>query len=204
MKYMQAMNLTLNSAETKTSFSSKGVFPHKWAFTLLIPLRNLILSPKKLINRMALSPDMNVLEVGPGPGYFSLPVAKQLTNGKLVIADIQPEMIEMARMRLESKGLTNVKYYICNGESFDFPNNSFDRIFLVTVLGEVEKRDTYLAEFKRMLKPNGILSISEQAGDPDKLSFIEVREMAERVGFRFHNIFGSVRNYTINFSKKLN
>jgi ubiquinone/menaquinone biosynthesis C-methylase UbiE len=201
---MQAMNLTLNSTETKTSFSSKGVFPHKWAFTLLIPLRNLILSPKKLINRMALLPDMHVLEVGPGPGYFSLPVAKKLTNGKLVLADIQPEMIEMARMRLESKGLTNLEYYICSGESFDFPDNSFDRIFLVTVLGEVEKRDTYLEEFKRMLKPNGILSISEQAGDPDKLTFIEVREMAERIGFKFLNIFGSVRNYTINFSKRLN
>lgn len=190
--------------ELSKSFSSKGVFPYRWAFTLLIPLRNLILSPKKLINRMALSPDMHVLEVGPGPGYFSLPVAKQLTNGKLVIADIQPEMIEMARMRLERKSINNVDYCICNGESFDYPDNSFDRIFLVTVLGEVEKRDTYLSEFKRLLKPNGILSISEQAGDPDKLSFIEVRELAERHGFKFHNIFGSVRNYTINFSKREN
>jgi ubiquinone/menaquinone biosynthesis C-methylase UbiE len=198
------MNLTISSTETKMSFSSKGVFPHKWAFTLLIPLRNLILSPKKLINRMALENSMQVLEVGPGPGYFSLPVAKKLTNGRLVLADIQPEMIEMARMRLESKGLTNVDYYICNGESFDFPDNSFDRIFLVTVLGEVENKDLYLAEFKRMLKPNGILSISEQAGDPDKLSFIEIRELAEKHGFKFHNIFGSVRNYTINFSKRVN
>jgi ubiquinone/menaquinone biosynthesis C-methylase UbiE len=153
---------------------------------------------------MALENSMQVLEVGPGPGYFSLPVAKKLTNGRLVLADIQPEMIEMARMRLESKGLTNVDYYICNGESFDFPDNSFDRIFLVTVLGEVENKDLYLAEFKRMLKPNGILSISEQAGDPDKLSFIEIRELAEKHGFKFHNIFGSVRNYTINFSKRVN
>lgn len=198
------MYATTYSQEITKSFSSKGVFPHKWAFTLLIPLRNIFLSPIKLMSRMALSPDMHVLEVGSGPGYFSLPVAKKLTNGRLVLADIQPEMIEMARMRLESKGLTNVDYYICNGESFDFPDNSFDRIFLVTVLGEIENRDIYLTEFKRMLKPNGILSISEQAGDPDKLSFIEVREMAEKQGFIFQNIFGSVRNYTINFSKRVN
>lgn len=187
--------------ELSKSFSSKGVFPHKWAFTLLIPLRNLILSPKKLINRMALENSMQVLEVGPGPGYFSVPIAKYLTNGNIVLADIQPEMLGIAKKRMDNNGCTNAEYYTCSGNKFDFASESFDRIFLVTVLGEVENKDLYLAEFKRMLKPNGILSISEQAGDPDKLSFIEVREMAESHGFKFHGIFGSVRNYTINVSK---
>ena len=64
--------------ENKKSFSSKGIFPHQWAFTLLIPLRNLVLSPKKLIKRIKITPLMSVLEVGPGPGYFSVPVAKYL------------------------------------------------------------------------------------------------------------------------------
>lgn len=196
------MNLTLDSTETKMSFSSKGVFPHKWAFTLLIPLRSLILSPKKLINRMALENSMQVLEVGPGPGYFSVPIAKYLTNGKIVLADIQPEMLEIAKKRMHKNGCTNAEYYSCSGNKFDCASESFDRIFLVTVLGEVENRDLYLAEFNRMLKPNGILSISEQTADPDELSFIEIREMAERHGFKFHNIFGSIRNYTINFVKK--
>lgn len=153
---------------------------------------------------MALSPDMHVLEVGSGPGYFSVPIAKYLTNGNIVLADIQPQMLEIAKKRMDKNGCTNAEYYTCSGNKFDCASESFDRIFLVTVLGEVENKDLYLAEFKRMLKPNGILSISEQAGDPDKLSFIEVREMAEKQGFIFQNIFGSVRNYTINFSKRVN
>ncbi len=190
------------SLEVKKSFSSKGVFPYKWAFTLLIPLRNFILSPSKLIKRMAITPSMCVLEVGPGPGFFSVPVAKHLTHGKLVLTDIQPEMLEIARKRLEKRGCKNVDYHTCNGESFDFLDGTFDRIFLVTVLGEVENREKYLDEFFRMLKTNGMLSVSEQAGDPDKLTFLEIREMAEKCGFKYQKIYGSVRNFTINLIKE--
>lgn len=187
--------------KTKTSFSSKGVFPYRWAFTLLIPLRNLFLSPKKLIQQMALNPEMTVLEVGPGPGYFSLPVARFLENGKLVLADIQPEMLKKAQRRLNKKAIKNTEFLICDGEKFDLPDNHFDRIFMVTVLGEVENRNQYLAEFYRMLKPGGMLSVSEQAGDPDKMKIAEIRELAEKHSFAFLQLFENEKNFTINFKK---
>jgi ubiquinone/menaquinone biosynthesis C-methylase UbiE len=196
------MNQTAKSNELTKSFSSKGIFPHQWAFTLLIPLRNIILSPTKLIKRMGLTPEMQVLEVGSGPGYFSLPIAKFLSKGNLTVADIQPEMLEMAKKRLTKGGCSNVSFYNCNGTNFDLPSESFDRIFLVTVLGEIENQENYIAEFYRLLKPNGILTISEQAGDPDKLSFIETQTLVEKFGFTYFQIFGTVRNYTINFTKR--
>ena len=188
-------------AHNNKSFSTKGIFPHQWAFTLLIPLRNLILSPKNLIIRMKLKQGMNVLEVGPGPGYFSVPVAKYLSSGELVLADIQPEMLEKARKRIEKRNLQNVKYYLCNGHKFGLPDNYFDRIFLVTVLGEVENREQYLSEFYRMMKPGGVLSVSEQAGDPDKLTVEETKHLAEKSQFVFDELYGNEKNYTINFIK---
>jgi len=191
----------MKTTENKKSFSSKGIFPHQWAFTLLIPLRNLVLSPKELIRRMNLEPEMKVLEVGPGPGYFSVPVAKFLKNGKLVLADIQPEMLEKAQKRIAKRKLGNVEYYLCNGQNFGLPDNHFDRIFVVTVLGEVENTAIYLTEFYRMLKPGGVLSVSEQAGDPDKLTIEETKEIAQKFGFTFVELFGNTRNYTINFKK---
>jgi hypothetical protein len=45
-------------------FSGKGIFPHQMAWTLLLPLRNLYLSPKKLIERLAVRPDSVLLEIG--------------------------------------------------------------------------------------------------------------------------------------------
>ena len=57
-------------------FAKKGVFPYQFALTLLIPIRNIFLSPQKLIERLELKEGDNVLEVGAGPGYFSLKVEK--------------------------------------------------------------------------------------------------------------------------------
>ncbi|MBN1634376.1 MAG: methyltransferase domain-containing protein [Ignavibacteria bacterium] len=190
-----------NKSDTIKRLTSKGIFPYQYAFTLLIPLRNIFLSPKKLIKRLELKEDLNVLEVGPGPGYFSLKVAKFLTSGKLVLADIQQEMLDYARKRINKKGLTNLEYYLCDGYTFNFPDNTFDRIFMVTVIGEVENKNEYLEEFFRIMKKGGILSISEQAGDPDKMSINEIREPVENIGFEFHRRYGNKRNFTINFKK---
>ena len=184
------------------SFSKKGIFPYRYAFTLLIPLRNIFLSPRQLIKWLELKDNMNVMELGPGPGYFSLKVAQMLTNGKLVLADIQKEMLDYARKRAEKKGLNNVEYYLCDGNSFQFEENTFDRIFMVTVLGEVENKDAYMEEFYRILKKGGMLSISELAGDPDKMTTNEIKQLAEDHNFSFYTFWGTEKNYTLNFIKK--
>jgi ubiquinone/menaquinone biosynthesis C-methylase UbiE len=78
-----------NNPEVIKKFASKGVFPHQFAFTLLLPLRNIFLSPKQLIDRLELEENFDVLEIGPGPGYFRLKIAQKLTKGKMVLTDIQ-------------------------------------------------------------------------------------------------------------------
>ena len=194
--------ITNKKRKKKTkSFASKGVFPYQWAFTLLLPLRNIFLSPEQLIKRIELKVNSTVLELGPGPGYFSIPVARKLKNGKLYLADIQQEMLGYAKKRIEKRKLDNVEYYLCDGKTFNFNDNSFDIIYMVTVIGEVENKDEYLKDFYRILKPNGILSISELAGDPDKMTIDELKTMIENHSFKVYKIYGNKRNYTVNFNK---
>ena len=102
---------------------------------------------------------------------------------------------------MEKKNQTNTDYYTCQGARFDFPDNTFDRIFLITVMGEVEEKELYLKEFFRMLKPTGLLSVSEQAGDPDKLSIAQTTQLATQAGFAVNKLYGGERNYTLNFIK---
>jgi ubiquinone/menaquinone biosynthesis C-methylase UbiE len=185
----------------QNSFSGKGVFPARYAFTLLIPLRNLFLSPGKLIKRLALKEDFTVLEIGPGPGYFSPHIAKVLSRGKLVLTDIQQEMLAYAKRRLDKRRISNVEYRLGNGKTLDFENASFDRVFMVTVIGEVENKQSYLREIHRILKNDGILSISELAGDPDKLSREALETLVCPEGFKVRARFGSAGNYTTNFEK---
>lgn len=190
-----------SSSKTVKNFTSRGVFPYQFAFTLLIPLRNFFLSPKQLIERLSLRENSNVLEVGPGPGYFSTKIAKVVPAGKLVLADIQKEMLEKARKRIERRGFTNVEYYLCDGIKFELPDECFDVIFLITVIGEVENKESYIKEFYRILKNGGLLSISELKGDPDKMTVVEIKELVRDSGFVFETVFGNESNFTINFRK---
>jgi ubiquinone/menaquinone biosynthesis C-methylase UbiE len=192
-----------SKASSIKRLAGKGVFPPKYAFTLLFPLRNIFISPRQLIERMDLKSDSIVLEVGPGPGYFSAKIAPVLHSGKLFLTDIQQEMLDYAKKRLSRKKINNVEFYLCNGSYLPFSESMFDVIFMVTVLGEIENKRQYIKEFYRVLRKNGILSISEQAGDPDKMEPDEIKELLIDSGFIFDRIFGTNKNFTINFRKEI-
>lgn len=186
----------------RNSLTGKGVFPPKYAFTLLFPLRNVFLSPKELIRRLDVKEEHQILEIGPGPGYFSTHIAKKLKRGRLVLLDIQQEMLDFSKKRLDKRKIANVDYKLTDGVRLDLESNVFDRVLMVTVIGEVGNKSNYIEEIHRILKKDGILSISELAGDPDKITIDELQSLVSAHGFEVYEVFGSKRNYTINFKKK--
>ena len=70
-----------------------------------------------------------------------------LTQGKLFLADIRQEMLDYARKRLIRNKIYNVEFRLCNGTDMPFAENLFDMIFMVTVLGEIEKNRSILKSF---------------------------------------------------------
>jgi ubiquinone/menaquinone biosynthesis C-methylase UbiE len=176
--------------------------PHTEAHHLLNPLRGLILSPKGLVKRLKLRPDSTVLELGPGPGYFSPAVARAVPAGKLVLVDVQQEMLDMARQRLEGKGIRNVEYRQADAASLPAESESFDVVFLVAVLGEVPDRGACLREIHRVLRPEGLLSITEfKVSDPDFIPLPELLTSVESCGFQRCAQHGLVLHYTTSFMK---
>lgn len=177
--------------------------PHTEAHHLLNPLRRLIQSPRKLVRHLDLSPDSSVLELGPGPGYFSLEVARAIPEGRLVLVDIQQEMLDMARERLEGKGFRNVEYREGDAASLPVESESFDVVFLVAVLGETPDRDACLKDIHRVLRPDGILFLTEvRMGDPDSIPMSEMLRLVSAAGFRQCAQFRKLFYYTINFRKQ--
>ena len=77
-------------------------FPHELSFMIDTPARRLVLRPGALAERLCLSPSDTVLEVGCGPGYFSVEVARRLPRGHLQLVDVQHEMLQRARTKLSS------------------------------------------------------------------------------------------------------
>ena len=181
--------------------AGKGVFPVEYAGTLLTPWRKLIFSPSRLVRILALKPTDRVLEIGCGPGYFSPAVAKFLTRGHLTLFDFQNGMLDIAEAQLKKRGLTNYARQQGDAKALPFAGDSFDAAFLVTVLGEVGGAEAALREAFRVLKPGGLLSVTEQFGDPDFVRRKALKRMAVATGFSFERSFGPGFFYTCNFRK---
>ena len=185
-------------------FFGKGVCPYQLSFILDSTLRRLILSPERLADRLHLEEDSHVLEVGPGPGYFSVEVARRVSSGRLDLLDVQKEMLEKARQRIAKTGLLhNAGFVQGDATTLPFEEGRFDVAFLVAVLGEVPDPSACLRELYRALRPQGLLSITEQPGDPDALSRSTIRSLAEQQGFVFAETHGKRKNFTVNFRKPL-
>ena len=176
----------------------RGVFPHHMTWFLDLPGRGLIMSAKTVANRLPVAPDAEVLEVGPGSGYYSLEVAKRIPDGRLRLLDIQQEMLNKSEGKLRAAGLENFTTHQSDGRSLPFEGNSIDAIFLVTVFGEIEERDDFLSEASRVLKPRGVLSITEHRPDPDFESVEKVVDDVRAHGFVPIQKLGWRWAYTLN------
>jgi ubiquinone/menaquinone biosynthesis C-methylase UbiE len=178
--------------------------PFTRAKHLLNPFRAFLLSPKKMVKRLELEDKYAVLEIGPGPGYYSPAVAKRIKNGKLTLMDIQIEMLDMAKNRLTKFDIKNVEYLKGNACNIPLANQSFDVVFLVAVLGEIPNQKKCINEIKRVLKSNGLLSITEMKfADPDAIPIIEIKRLIENEGFHEYSRYGNKVNYTIGFKKQV-
>ena len=158
------------------------------------------MSPRRLVKRLDLQPDSRVLELDPGPGYFSVEVARSLPRGRLILVDVQAEMLDMARDRMQSAGLTNAEYLLGDAVSLPLETDSVDVVFLVAVLGEVAEPRVALREIHRVLRPGGKRSLTEQSlGDPHSTPASQLVEMAEEAGFRRDTSYGRWLSRTLTF-----
>jgi ubiquinone/menaquinone biosynthesis C-methylase UbiE len=152
---------------------------------LLFPLRRIVLSPERLVAKLHLTRTSRVLEIGPGPGFFSIDVARAVPQGRLELMDIQAEMLQKARRRLRRAGVANAGYTQANAVKLPFRNGAFDVAFLVAVLGEVSDPRECLSAIAGALRPGGLLSVAELPGDPDALTEQQLRTLAQGTGLEF-------------------
>lgn len=155
-----------------------------------------------IIETLALSPGMTVLDAGCGPGRLTVPLARRVgAAGRVVALDIQAGMLARAKAKVEAAGLTNVEFVAGALGEGKLPANHFDRAVLVTVLGEIPDRATALNELFSSIKPGGFLAVVEVIFDPHFQSRGTVTNLAVVAGFRERAFFGHRLAYVIHFEK---
>jgi ubiquinone/menaquinone biosynthesis C-methylase UbiE len=157
---------------------------------------------RHVVDRIGVRSGERVLEVGPGPGTFTVEAAwRARPQGSVVAVDVQPEMISTLQSKVRKAGLDNVETYVAAAHELPIEDNSIDRAFMVTVLPEIPDKLQALSELHRVLKPNGILSVTEEFLDPDyPLPRTTVR-WANKAGFELVERHGNWWAYTLNFRR---
>ena len=182
--------------------TGRGTYPVEYASGLLNPLRNLIAPASRVIDRLSLRPTDQILELGCGPGYFSPAAAHRLTRGHITLFDVQQGMIDIATRRLRGRGFTNFTAVQGNAESLPFADLSFNVVFMVTVLGEIEDGAAAVREIARVLASGGLLSVTEQWGDPDRLRRAEIDALADQAELHAERAWPGFFIETFNYRKK--
>jgi ubiquinone/menaquinone biosynthesis C-methylase UbiE len=157
---------------------------------------------RPVLDRIGIRAGERVLELGPGPGAFTVGAAERVgPEGSVVAVDIQAEMIAQVDQRVQQAGLTNVETHVASAYQLPIVDQSVDRAFLITVLPEIPDRRRALSELHRVLRPGGVLSITEEFYDPDYLFLAETIRLVEAAGFRLEERFGKLWVYTANFRR---
>ena len=182
------------------AFGVSGPCPAALSWLVDNPVRHRAVP--RLLDRVDIRPGERVLELGPGPGAFTVEAARRVgPHGRLIAVDIQPRMIAQVEARVRQAGLTNVETHVASAHRLPLSAASVDRAFLITVLGEIPDPNRALAELHRVLAPDGVLSVGEAFPDPDYPFASETIRRVEAAGFRLAERHGNFWEYTLNFRR---
>ena len=175
--------------------------PYAVAWLVDNPLRRRYMRP--VLDRVGIQPGDRVLELGPGPGAFTIEASRRTEpGGALVAVDVQPKMIAAVDRKVREAGLTNVETHVASAYDLPLEEGSVDRAFMVTVLPEIPDRQRALAELRRVLKPGGVLSVTEELMDPDYPLARTTIRWVEEAGFELTERHGNWWVYTLNFRRR--
>jgi ubiquinone/menaquinone biosynthesis C-methylase UbiE len=180
-------------------------FPIPAALTALIDnpwRRRVIQKPSTVAAQAYLKPGMTVVEIGPGKGSYTFEFAKQvLPDGKVFAIDISEKVIERLKQRIHQEAIPNIIAQIDDAQAFSFADESVDRVIAIASLPEIPEPVKVLREIRRILKPDGLVSLSELAPDPDYPRRKTEKRWATEAGFELHSEFGNWFVYQLNFKK---
>jgi ubiquinone/menaquinone biosynthesis C-methylase UbiE len=166
----------------KLLFHHEHVCPWWFCFTFDNFLRKLLHNSEEIL-RPYVAEGNTVLDIGPGMGYFSIPLARMVgEKGKVIAADIQPEMLMALRKRSERAGVEQqVITHLSKADSLGL-NIQFDFVLAFWMVHEVPNHLAFFEEIKSLLKLSGKFLLAEPVLHVNQAMFEKTMETAESAG----------------------
>jgi ubiquinone/menaquinone biosynthesis C-methylase UbiE len=122
--------------------------------------------PEDVMRILGLTSGLRVADVGAGSGFFAIPFARAIAPARLFAVDLQPEMLEILRTKLEQPGAPrNIELVRGAASATHLGTASCDLVFLGNVWHELDDRPAALRESARILAPGGRVAILDWRAD---------------------------------------
>ena len=164
-------------------FRGKHVCPRLLCFTFDNVFRRLIHNPDKILQPYIKEGD-NILDVGPGMGYFTIPMARMAGEGARVIAvDIQGKMLAAIKKRAKQRGMEKrITLRLSSSASLGV-EGKVDFILAFWMAHEVPDKLRFFAQLHSLLKDEGKFLMVEPKFHVTKTQFAETLQIAQKAGF---------------------
>lgn len=120
------------------------------------------LMKRMTVEQSGVQPGDAVLDLAGGTGDLSMLFAPLVgADGRVVLTDINADMMRVGRDRLLDAGLANVEIVQASGDALPFPDASFNCCVIAFGLRNFTDKAAGLDEVLRVLKPGGVLLVLE-------------------------------------------
>jgi FkbM family methyltransferase len=155
------------------------VMGHRGAGWLERPTREREERTDLLLESLSLEADDVVADIGAGTGYFTLPIAKQVPQGRVLAVDIQPEMLDMLSARAEKEELDNVEPVQGVIDDPKLPENQVDLVLMVDAYHEFSHPQEMMQGIVQGLKSSGRVVLIEYRAEDPKVPIKRLHKMTE-------------------------
>jgi len=112
--------------------------------------------PERVIQALAIQPGQTVCDLGAGPGYFTLRLARAVgPAGRVFAVDVEPRILDALRSNIEGSGARNVTPILGLGDDPLLPPASCALILIVNTYHHFPDPPAYLKRLASALAPGG-------------------------------------------------
>ena len=161
------------------------VCPPGLSILLINPFRRIAHKPKKILEKFIRRGD-TVLDIGCGPGFFTVAMAELVGEGGLVIAaDIHEKMLEKTGGRAaRADVLSRVRLHLNRKDKLGI-GDKVDFAMAFWVVHEVKNHENFFGEIRDLLKPDAVFLMVEPKLHVSADRFKEIVDVAVSTGLNF-------------------